>query len=57
MDSRYKNADVALFRADRYKAEDMGWWEYQDEDKGHFEFNHVSPGKGESHLLKLGHSL
>ena len=23
----------------------MGWWEYQDEEKGHFEFKHVSPGK------------
>ncbi len=40
-----KNADVALFRADRYKEADMGWWEYQDEEKGHFEFEHVSPGK------------
>jgi hypothetical protein len=40
-----KNADVALFRADRYKQEDMGWWEYQDEEKGYFEFQHVSPGK------------
>lgn len=40
-----KNADVALFRADRYKENDMGWWEFQGEEKGHFEFNNVSPGQ------------
>jgi hypothetical protein len=39
-----KNADVALFRKDRYKQEEMGWWEYQDEQNGHFEFDHVTPG-------------
>jgi hypothetical protein len=40
-----KNADVALFRVDRYDERDMGWWEFQDEEKGHFEFNNVSPGR------------
>jgi hypothetical protein len=40
-----KNADVALFRADRYKENEMGWWEFQGEEKGYFEFNNVSPGR------------
>jgi hypothetical protein len=43
--SPLKNGDVALFREDRYKESEMGWWEFQDEEKGHFEFSHVSPGK------------
>jgi len=36
--------DVALFRWDRYNETDMGWWEFQDEQKGYFEFEHVTPG-------------
>jgi hypothetical protein len=40
-----KNADVELFGADRYKENEMGWWEFQDQEKGHFEFNNVSPGR------------
>jgi len=43
-DKPLKNAAVSLFRMDRYKQEDMGWWEYQDEQNGYFEFNHVTPG-------------
>lgn len=39
-----ENADVALFRKDRYKETDMGWWEFQDAEKGYFEFDHVTPG-------------
>jgi hypothetical protein len=39
------DADVELFREDRYHEEDMGWWEFQDEEKGYFQFDHVSPGK------------
>jgi hypothetical protein len=39
-----KNADVALFRKDRYKESDMGWWEFQGEEKGYFQFDHVAPG-------------
>jgi hypothetical protein len=36
---------VDLFRADRYKEGELGWWEYQDNDKRmFFEFDHVSPG-------------
>jgi hypothetical protein len=40
-----KNADVALFRTDRYNESDMGWWEFQNEEKGYFEFDHVTPGQ------------
>jgi hypothetical protein len=40
-----KNADVALFRDDRYTEDGMGWWEYQGDEKAHFEFEHVAPGK------------
>jgi hypothetical protein len=40
-----KNADVALFRDDRYTEDGMGWWEYQGKEKAHFEFEHVAPGR------------
>jgi hypothetical protein len=40
-----KNADVALFRQDRYKEAEMGWWEFQSEEQGYFEFDLVTPGK------------
>jgi hypothetical protein len=39
-----KNADVALFRKDLYKESEMGWWEFQDEERGYFQFDHVTPG-------------
>jgi hypothetical protein len=42
-DKPLENADVALFRVDRYNESEMGWWEYQGERK-HFEFDHVAPG-------------
>jgi hypothetical protein len=39
-----KNVDVALFRADRFGERENGWWEYQGEGKGYFEFKNVTPG-------------
>jgi len=37
-------AAVELFAADRYKESERGWWEYVDEKKKYFEFNHIAPG-------------
>jgi hypothetical protein len=42
--SPLKNADVELFRKERYKESDLGWWEFQDEEAGHFEFDNITPG-------------
>jgi hypothetical protein len=39
-----KNVGVALFRSDRYSERETGWWEYQGEGKGYFEFKNVAPG-------------
>jgi hypothetical protein len=40
-----KYADVELFREDLYKEGERGWWEFQGEKDGHFEFDHLAPGK------------
>lgn len=39
-----KNVGVTLFRSDRYSEREMGWWEYQGDGKGYFEFRNVAPG-------------
>jgi hypothetical protein len=39
-----RSASVELFRADQYKEDVRGWWEFQGDDQSHFEFLHVSPG-------------
>jgi hypothetical protein len=38
-----KNVDVQLFRFDQYHEHERGWWNFQD-DKGYFDFLHVTPG-------------
>jgi len=39
------NAAVELFSVDRYKEDMQGWWEYVDDKKKYFEFDHVAPGE------------
>lgn len=39
-----KNADVELFRRERYKDTQTGWWTVQSDEMGYFEFDHVTPG-------------
>lgn len=38
-------AAVELFSVDRYTPRQRGWWEFVDEKKKYFEFNHVAPGE------------
>jgi hypothetical protein len=38
-----RSGSVELFRADRYKENERGWWEFQG-DEGHFTFDHLSSG-------------
>lgn len=38
------SAAVELFSVDRYKEDARGWWEYVDDKKKYFEFDHVAPG-------------
>lgn len=39
------NAAVELFSVDRYKQNEPGWWEFVDDKKKYFEFDHVAPGE------------
>jgi hypothetical protein len=39
------NAPVELFSVDGYRDDERGWWEFVDEKKKYFEFNHVAPGE------------
>lgn len=39
------NAPVELFSADRYREDTGGWWEFVDDKKKYFEFDHVAPGE------------
>ena len=39
------NAPVELFSVDRYKEDTRGWWEFVDDKKKYFEFDHVAPGE------------
>ena len=39
------NASVELFSVDRYKEGARGWWEYADDKKKYFDFEHVAPGE------------
>lgn len=39
------NAAVELFSVDRYKEDTQGWWEFVDDKKKYFEFDHVAPGE------------
>ena len=39
------NAGVELFSVDRYKEGSRGWWEFVDDKKKYFEFEHVAPGE------------
>lgn len=39
------NAAVELFSVDRYKEGTRGWWEFVDDKKKYFEFDHVAPGE------------
>ena len=39
------NAPVELFSVDRYKEGTRGWWEFVDNKKKYFEFDHVAPGE------------
>jgi len=39
------NAPVELFSVERYKEGTRGWWEFVDDKKKYFEFDHVAPGE------------
>ena len=39
------NAPVELFSVERYKEGERGWWEFVDDKKKCFEFDHVAPGE------------
>jgi hypothetical protein len=39
------NAAVELFAVDRYKEGERGWWEFADDKRKYFEFEHVAPGE------------
>jgi hypothetical protein len=39
------NAPVELFSVDGYQDNKRGWWEFVDEKKKYFEFDHVAPGE------------
>lgn len=39
------NAPVELFSVDQYDEHSRGWWEFADEKKKYFEFDHVAPGE------------
>ena len=44
--ARHHLTGTAASESDRaYKPGDIGWWNTQDEEKGHFEFQHVRPGQ------------
>ena len=38
------NAPVELFSVERYEEDKPGWWEFVDDKKKYFEFDHVAPG-------------
>ena len=39
------NAGVELFSVGQYREDAPGWWEYADDKKKYFEFDHVAPGE------------
>jgi len=39
------NAPVELFSVEQYKEGTRGWWEFVDDKKKYFEFDHVTPGE------------